>query len=367
MSNAGAVDSFIGTPNYGEKKTKGFKIEDGDNVYRILPPCGNLAQEGVWAVQHVIHWGWNGELNKWVTFRCIEKEDYRTKVITQSCPACDAYGKKAKAMEQAKAAAEAEGKSGKELKEWLAPHRKWLDAHNLERKYNMNAMDQSGTIGLLKIGWNHWKALRVEMAALAKRNPPLDPVGVNNGVFFNFHRGEKYTDTVRVVTESKVIEGNSYDTPKLSTLTPDIVQRMRREAKLLDTLNRTLTYNEIKLIVDSKGDPRVVDSVVGAPEGQGAPASTRSVFESEDEVAEAAPQKPTKTTPLAPEAPAQGPQTGLNELEALRAKLAAMETQLQQAPKPVAQPEAPVAVPTQSGNSGGGMSDDVFLARFGKK
>ena len=258
-----------------------------------------------------------------MTFRCIEKEDYRTKVITQACPACDVYDKKEKAMEQAKAAAEAEGKSGPALKEWLAPHRKWLDAHNLERKFNMNVIDASGNIGLLKIGWHHWKALRVEMAALAKRNPPLDPVGVNNGVFFNFHRGEKRRQIPSgVVTESKVIEGNSYDTPKLSTLTPDILQRARREAKFLDTLNRVLSYDEIKRITDSKGDPSIVDAVLGAPEGQGAPAATRSIFEADDEdiTAAATPAPAPAAAVVQTPAPAAAP----SELDILRAKLAAM-------------------------------------------
>ena len=53
MSNTStAADDFFGTPSYQEKKGgKSFKIGDGDNVFRILPPCGNLAKEGVWAVQ----------------------------------------------------------------------------------------------------------------------------------------------------------------------------------------------------------------------------------------------------------------------------------------------------------------------------
>lgn len=361
MSNV-ATDDFIGAPSYQEKKGgKGFKVVDGDNIYRILPPCGNLAKDGVWAVQHAVHWGWNGDLNKWVTFRCIEKEDYRTKVITQACPACDVYDKKVKSMEQAKAAAEAEGKSGPALKEWLAPHRKWLDAHNLERKYNMNAMDASGNIGLLKVGWHHWKALRVEMAALAKRNPPLDPVGVANGVFFNFHRGEKYTDTVRVVTESKVIEGNSYDTPKLSSLTPDVLQRMRREAKYLDTLNRVLTFDEIKRITDSKGDPKIVDAVLGAPEGQGAPLTTRSVFEAEDDEVEAAVAR-SRPAPDPVSAPVAS--SGLNELEAMRAKLAAMEAQLAVNNTP---PVQPLVAETKLATATSGMSDDDFMAKYGKK
>ena len=47
----------IGKPKYGNGK-KIFKIKDGDNVYRILPPLGKLADAGKWSVYQKVEWGY---------------------------------------------------------------------------------------------------------------------------------------------------------------------------------------------------------------------------------------------------------------------------------------------------------------------
>jgi len=363
-SQAQQQDDFLGQPSYERKGGKTPKIVNGDNIYRILPPCGNLAKSGTWAVRHAIHWGWNGALNKWVTFRCIEKEDFQTKVILQNCPACDEFRKKQKAFENVKIKEEANGTRGKELKEFLAPHKVWLDGHNLEKKYYMNVLDQGGNITMLKIGYNHWKALRAEVAVLQARKPSIDPIGVSQGVYFNFHRGAEFTDTVRTVNETRVIEGNSYDAPKLAPLSKDIQLRMRNEAKLLDTLNRTLTYDEIKRIVDAKGDAQVVDSVLGAPEGQGAPRSSQNLFDS-DEVDEAPSAQAVQEVASAVFPAVAGTPEEPSELEVMRAKLAAMEAAMA-ASKEVSKP-ASEAQPVQPQTQTGKLSDADFMAKFGPK
>src|SRR4051812_43763333 len=78
----------IGTPQYGGKKKNNSRLVDGDNVYRILPPLFELASEGVWAVYECLHWGFKGSKGM-RPFRCIQKKDFKTKMVKVQCPECD--------------------------------------------------------------------------------------------------------------------------------------------------------------------------------------------------------------------------------------------------------------------------------------
>ena len=40
----------IGKASYSGNTKENFRIKDGDNIYRPLPPMGNLADAGKWSV-----------------------------------------------------------------------------------------------------------------------------------------------------------------------------------------------------------------------------------------------------------------------------------------------------------------------------
>ncbi len=372
-------DGFFGTAVL-DNKTNGrpFTIKDGDNKYRVLPPCGNLARDGIFGVKYNIHWGWNGEVNKWTTFSCIERSDYKTKVILQACPACDEYRRREKLMQAAKKDGESQGLTGADLKEWLTPHTEWLRKHNVERKFNLNAMDETGSIKLLKIGVKHWHALREEVGILAARKIPIDAFSITQGVFFNFHRlhsGNDFLDTVKTVTESRIIEGNSYETPKLAPLSEEVLRRARKEMKQLDNLSRTLTFSEIKRIVVSGGNPQVVDEVFGIPEGKGntSSVSEQKYFEEEESSEPVVESMPVSAVVPQAAEPVSAP---VDEMAALRAELAALKAAKAAGAYTVMQglggggggsafPSSPT--PVSAALKTADLSDEEFMAKFGKK
>ncbi|MHA1675946.1 MAG: hypothetical protein ACTSU6_02095, partial [Candidatus Njordarchaeales archaeon] len=47
----------VGKTKYGGGK-KVFKLKDGDNVYRILPPLGKLADAGRYSQYYRVEWGY---------------------------------------------------------------------------------------------------------------------------------------------------------------------------------------------------------------------------------------------------------------------------------------------------------------------
>ena len=47
----------IGTVNYGTQK-KRLKIVDGNNIFRILPPLGEMAEIGKWHKYYRVEWGY---------------------------------------------------------------------------------------------------------------------------------------------------------------------------------------------------------------------------------------------------------------------------------------------------------------------
>jgi len=47
----------IGKAKFGaqNQQRKYFKLKDGEQAYRILPPLGELADQGRWSIFHSVH------------------------------------------------------------------------------------------------------------------------------------------------------------------------------------------------------------------------------------------------------------------------------------------------------------------------
>ena len=76
----------VGEPRYdNERKSKNyFNLEKGDNVFRILPPLGNLAQAGHWSKYWSIHWGYKDTKGKNRPFQSPEIKNHNTRMIEVS-------------------------------------------------------------------------------------------------------------------------------------------------------------------------------------------------------------------------------------------------------------------------------------------
>lgn len=366
----------IGTPQYGGKKKQNFRLKEGDNVYRILPPLGELASLGTWAVYECVHWGYKGSKG-FRPFRCIKKTNRKTKMVIQACPECDKIADKKASLEDTEKRLQAEGKSKEAIKEFVKPLADWLFSHNLDKKWNVNALSPEDLIGKLGIPHKMFTQLQVVIEKLVKEG--MDPVGVENGVWFNLVRtgtGNQTTHTVTVVDMEETINGRKMRTYKPAPLTTEILGRLGTEAFDLKNTVASLSYDEILAIVSSGGDPDVVDSVFSNGEVKSnttTNAATATVAEDDE------PEEPTATanvytanvairpepTPVAQPAAirtvldvkSENPE---NELIAMKAKMAELQKQLALAKTPV----KPEATPTTSPST---VSDEDFINQFGFK
>ncbi|HBI01195.1 MAG TPA: hypothetical protein DDY18_06180 [Flavobacterium sp.] len=254
----------LGKAKYGSGKTV-FKIQDGDNVYRILPPMGKLAKQGKWYEYYRVEWGYKNSAGKNRPFQDVRKVNYQNKMVEVESDAHlrrealkaekDALVKTLRANPQ-DAAALARAKTVTEE----------LKRYNLDAKYYLNAIDLQGKIGLLKIGSRAFKLLKTQIEDLRKTG--VDPLSIENGRFFNFNRSNptgNFNDTAYQVTvyqENVQINGKTYKEDKVHVIDQSIIDRLSDEAYELSGMYPVLTAIQVSQIV--KEGATAVDRLLGA-------------------------------------------------------------------------------------------------------
>jgi hypothetical protein len=293
--------SFVGEPVfYGDEKKSLFanrwRIDKpGSHIYRILPPCGLLAQLGRWSFYESIHWGFRASNGKQRPFRCIQRKDGKSKMIVQECPACTQIAARKLEFDAKEKHLISSGKSPEEIKEILTPFATWFREFNNEKFHSLNALKPDLQIGNLKIKIRQKQALDLEVKELRERHQ-INPVNVKGGVWFDFQRlglGRDTTYPVKVVKEEVVIQGRKLESIKEAPLTDEVLKRMEKEASELSTAYKDLTYEQVKMLVNSNGDPEVVDSVFGTPRVADMSTST-STFNAVEEVDESVESEETE-------------------------------------------------------------------------
>lgn len=355
----------IGTPSYGGKKKENSRLKDGDNIYRILPPLGELAAEGVWAVYECLHWGFKGTKGM-RPFRCIQKKDFNTKMVKVQCPECDRIAEKLAVVEDTKAKLKADGKSKEFIDEHVKPLTDWLYSHNLDKKWYVNALTMDGKITRLAIPHKMYVQLQEKITELVTKKG-IDPIAVDGGVWFNLKRtgmGNQTAHSVSVEEETVMAEVNGKKTPlpmiKQAPLTQEIINRLGAEAHDLKNSFRTLSFDDIKRLVTSGGDPEVVDAVFSAGE------FTRDAATPDDpEPGTVASTVGTNNAALAGTSNnASGVANSVaDDAAALKAKLEAQMAALKAQLEAAAKPAAPAA--SGAGKSAANMTDDEFIKQFG--
>lgn len=183
----------VGKANYGGNR-RDFKIEDGDNVYRILPPLGTAAQKGIWNVYIALEWGYKGTDGRHKPFQDCRKVNFKTKMVEVESPA---FLHRQKLEENKKSVVEAfkaNQATEDQVKEAVALTRQY----NLNKKYYLNVVNLKGEIGRLPIGYKAMQGVKACIEALGKKG--VDPLSVDNGRFFNIFRSGTGLDTMYQVT-----------------------------------------------------------------------------------------------------------------------------------------------------------------------
>lgn len=251
-----------------------FKLKDGDNVYRILPPIGELADSGKWSAYLSVHYGYKNSEGKLKPFQSTEVVNRKTKMIEVPDAASDRLKNLKLQLDTAKAAGDT--KKVKILSEML-------EQYNLDKKHYMNVMTLDGKIGILKIP--HKAKLALDIAIKGLESEGVDPISVEDGRFFKFSRSGSGLDTVHQVSiykEKIKVEGvGNVEKELVHSLTDAMINRLSSEASLnLTKLAPIITPAQVEAIVkgDIQKDFTAIDSIF--------PKSSRNQGTSEESVEE---------------------------------------------------------------------------------
>jgi hypothetical protein len=244
------------------------------NIYRIAPPL-KTSTSGRWKVHGRVHYGYmvpneqNPDKPRHKPFLCIQKKNYKTKMIEQDCPECSLLQYIQSQFEaQEKNLIERALKEGKskevaetEAKEFISGVRKSTQPHNLDSKWFVLAKNLSGEWAILKLGTTAMKAFE---DACKKYTTEMgeDPLNAKTGVWFEFTRTGLGFDTRYTATVAMESLGKGQYQIKSGALTAADAEGIKKCPKL-DTLNdnKILSYEQIKALVESKGDPEKVEAV----------------------------------------------------------------------------------------------------------
>lgn len=255
----------IGKARFGgqNQQRKYFKLKDGEQAYRILPPIGDLADEGRWSVFYSAHYGYKSTDGKQKPFLSCEVKNRKNGMIEVADAAKDRITTLKAKYEEAKKA------GNKALIDTLDPLVGNVAMYNLDNNHYMNVVDAQGNIGILKIRHKAKLALEAEIKKLDKNG--VNPLSEDNGRFFVFTRtglGRDTTFGVSVLKEKLTVEGvGVVERDVVHVLDKEMIDRLGKEAGQLDKIFKQLTAEEVKKIVDSSdlmtGISPVLDTLFG--------------------------------------------------------------------------------------------------------
>lgn len=258
----------LGKAKYGSGKHV-FKIQDGDNVFRIFPAMGKLAKSGKWNMYYRVEWGYKNSEGRNRPFQDVRKVNFKTQMVeVESAAHLRREALKARKTELV-AILKADPKNAQALQE-AKEVTEDIKRYNLDAKYYLNAIDLNGKIGLLKIGSRAFKALKAEIEKLRKQG--VDPLSVEDGRFFNFNRSNEsgnFQDTAYQVTvykENVQVGNETYQKDKKHVIDQAIIDRLDDEAYELSGMYPEVTAAQVERMVN-EGAP-AVDEILGSGDNQ---------------------------------------------------------------------------------------------------
>lgn len=274
----------IGSANYNQRGSKKHyhKLAKGEGVvgvFRIVPPIGDLADKGIWAIFYKVHYGYRNSENRMKLFLSPEVVNRSSRMIEVEDAAKRRIDNLRAKYSEARNSGNQEAANG--LKELLR-------TFNLENRWHMNAIDLSGKIGLLKLPHTAKKDLDNEIKKLTAKG--VDPLSVDQGRFFAIIRnidGQKVTYKVQVYKEE--VETKDYgkvEKDVVHALGDDIISRLSVEAFELDKLYKAPSSDQVERIV--KEGKSAVDEILGSGNASAAASSSKTEnsaqFSEEDDV-----------------------------------------------------------------------------------
>jgi hypothetical protein len=258
--------SVFGKAKFGGGKRNWYKLKDGDSTYRILPPMGDLQEDGKWSVFYNVHYGYKNSKGEMRTFVSSQVKNRKTRMIETPDAALDRINALKAKLEEAK-------KTGNEelVKQLLNLVGGKKSRYNLDNNHYVNVVDLQGNIGILKI--RHRAKLALDAQIKKLRDAGIEPLDPETGRFFTFTRSGMGMDTTYQVSVYKKkihVDGiGEVEQDLIHQITDEIAKRCLvenkdgsftyKEAARLDRLFRTPSAAEIERIV--KEGEKAVDEI----------------------------------------------------------------------------------------------------------
>jgi len=235
------------------KEWKRHKVGVGDNIYRILPPFGDVN----------VHQ--NVPFKKWsVVWGLVDPSSGRMRPVNspinseeRKCPIYDYLDLLTKKIDNLKKQYTEQGFSEDQVKDKLTDLNKLLWEIRPKHVYAYNACDKSGTVGILEIKTTAHKAMKKRMVEYINVYSQ-DPTSLNSdvddsGVWFNItregERKETKYDVVFNVTREKDAQGRLISVDDRSALAAHIVEKYDDVGYDLNKLYKSLSYDELKTLL----------------------------------------------------------------------------------------------------------------------
>jgi hypothetical protein len=257
-SYGGSSSSLTGNGG-GWVKKKRFYIEEGSNLFRILPPFGSLAETGAIAKYYENYWLKNSAGKSFPVLSQLKMN--RDRVILNRDPIYDAVEVKKQELKQLEDAG-----ADKAL---IDAVKQDIQGLGLDKAFYANVINPAGEIGTLKIKITAWNSLKEMLKKLEAEG--IDPinVGKNNGIIFDFKRYKDdqgktiYRTDIATVTRKDANTGRAISEYQYLELDDAIFTRMEKEAEDLTKIYRVFSPEEQALLASF--DPKTVDRVFQRP------------------------------------------------------------------------------------------------------
>jgi len=251
-------------------RTRHFRLVDGSNHYRIAPAYGTLAASGKWFRFIKQHWGYKSAGNETNVagfprlFICQEDVDFKSKLVHKACDECSLISNTAAAVENRAQQLLEAGKSEADIETILGPKRQWLKEHNLDKKYIVLAKNDKNEWGVLWLPYKAKEALDNRRKTI-QTEEGFDVLDADDGAWVNFTRsgqGFKTSYGCDIVSEIIALDnGKRAKQPKQEALVDADFDSIVAECPDLNSVGTVLTDEQVTRLVESMGDPDVVEAI----------------------------------------------------------------------------------------------------------
>ena len=229
------------------------KVQKGSNVYRILPPFGDVEKHNNYPFKRwVVAWLIDPKTNKRMPFASPFSAG------EEACPVHEYTKALAEKIDNFKSVLASKGLSASEIKEKLAPLNKIAWEIKLQKTFAYNACDKAGKVGILEIKTNAQKDMKKRMLEYITERE-MDPTSLNSdlkndaGVWFNILREGEMKDTTYSVDFNKSgvkdAEGDIVYKLDRSALPENVVDGFHKNGYDLFSVYRQKTYAELREIL----------------------------------------------------------------------------------------------------------------------